>query len=346
MVTRRARLILFLVLIASLILPACASNETKKVCVVLDTGGENDRGFNEYTLKGARQAATEAGLDFAHIVSTSEEDYARHINRFVEEDCGLILTVGFLMADATATAARENPDIQFAIIDVEYFPGAGCPAEVEDCYTEAGGLSNVTSLMFAEDQVGFLAGTLAGCMTQTGVIGSVSGMEIPPVVRFVVGYQNGAQSFNPDIETLNVYIPQFNDPYTGKQEGERQIKAGADILFGVGGNTGNGGLLAASDMGLMTIGVDVDQFLTFPEIAPSLLTSASKNVDVAAYNAVKAYADGTLEGGQRQSNVANDGVGLAPYHQWEGKIPEECKAAVEKASEGLISGVVSTGYGS
>lgn len=346
MVNRRVRLVLFLVLVTSLILTACASEETKKVCVVLDTGGENDRGFNEYTLKGARQAALEAGLDFAHIVSTSEEDYAVHIDRFVEERCGLILTVGFLMADATAAAARENPDIQFAIIDVEYFPGAGCPVEVEDCYTEAGGLSNVTSLMFAEDQVGYLAGTLAGCMTQTGIIGSVSGMEIPPVVRFVVGYQNGAKSFNPDIETLNVYIPEFNDPYTGKQEGEKQIKAGADIIFGVGGNTGNGGLLAASDMDLMTIGVDVDQFLTFPEIAPSLLTSASKNVDVAAYNAVKAYADGTLTGGPRQSNVTNDGVGLAPYHEWESKIPEECKAAVEKASEGLISGVISTGYGS
>lgn len=346
MVYRRVRLILFLVLVASAILSACASNETKKVCVVLDTGGENDKGFNEYTLKGARQAAQEAGLDFAHIVSTSEEDYASHINRFVEERCGLILTVGFLMADATAAAARENPDIEFAIIDVEYFPGIGCPAEVEDCYTEEGGLNNVTSLIFAEDQVGYLAGTLAGCMTQTGVIGSVSGMEIPPVARFVVGYQNGARSFNPDIEALNVYIPEFNDPYTGKQEGEKQIKTGADIIFGVGGNTGNGGLLAASDMNLMTIGVDVDQFLTFPEIAPSLLTSASKNVDVAASNAVKAYANGTLDGGRRQSTVANDGVGLAPYHEWESKIPEECKAAVEKATEGLISGVINTGYDS
>jgi basic membrane protein A len=99
-------------------------------------------------------------------------------------------------------------------------------------------------------------------------------------------------------------------------------------------------------MDLMTIGVDVDQFLTFPEIASSLLTSASKKVDVAAYNAVKAYAEGTLTGGPRQSNVANNGVGLAPYHEWESKIPEECQAAVEKASEGLINGVISTGYGS
>ena len=101
--------------------------------------------------------------------------------------------------------------------------------------------------MFAEDQVGYLAGVLAGCMSESGVIGTVSGMEIPPVVKYVVGYQTGAKSQNPDIETLNVYIPDFNDPATGKQAGETMIADGADILFGVGGNTGNGGLLAAHE---------------------------------------------------------------------------------------------------
>ncbi len=338
------RWLALVILVMTAILTACSSGEPGKVCVVLDTGGENDKNFNEFTLRGARSAAQEASLPFAHIVTRSDEDYVPYINNFVEEDCGLILTVGFLMAEATADAARANPDTKFAIIDVEYVPGFGCPADVESCYSEEGGLKNVTSLVFAEDEVGYLAGTLAGCMTETGIVGSVSGMEIPPVVRFVTGYQSGARAINPAVKTLNIYIPEFNDGYTGKQEGEKLIKAGADIIFGVGGNTGNGGLLAAHDMGLMVIGVDVDQYNTFPEVRASLLTSASKNVNVAAANAVMAYANGQLEGGLRLSTVKNGGVGLAPYHEWEDRIPIECKVAVEAATRGLANDTVTTGY--
>lgn len=344
----RAHCVLVLVLLLSFIIGACSTPREQKVCVVLDTGGENDRNFNQFTLEGARRAAREAGLPFDHIVTTSDEDYLPYIRNYVEDGCGLILTVGFLMRDATAIVAMENQDVHFAIIDAEYFPGdvfvpgvLECPNTVESCYTEEGGLANVTSLIFAEDQAGYLAGTLAGCMTKTGVIGSVSGMEIPPVVRFVTGYQNGARAFRPDVQTLNSYSPEFNDAYTGKIEGDKQVAAGADVIFGVGGNTGNGGLLAASDLGLMTIGVDVDQYEILPEVRPSLLTSAAKNVDVAAADAVRAYAEGTLAGGSQRSTVANEGVGLAPYHDWEDKIPQECKDAVDLAAAGLAAGTIS-----
>jgi len=338
--------IVLIVTVLALIISACSSggDEAQKVCAVLDTGGENDKSFNEFTLKGAREAAEEEGLEFSHIVSESDSDYEKNIENFVNEGCGLIVTVGFLMGDATAAAAREYPDVKFAIIDNAYFPGLGCDENVADCYTEEGGLSNVTSLMFAEDEVGYLAGVLAGCMSETGVIGSVSGMEIPPVVRFVVGYQTGAASQNPDIETLNVYIPDFNDPTTGKQAGQTQIDEGADVIFGVGGNTGNGGLLAAHEAGLLAIGVDVDQYNTYPEVASSLITSAAKNMDVATGDAVRAYAAGELEGGIQLATVANSGVGLAPYHDQDSNIPDECKAAVEEAQAGLADGSIDTGY--
>lgn len=343
MTRKRLSIGLLMVVVVGMVVPACSNNAPGQVCVVLDTGGENDKGFNEFTLKGAREAAREAELEFAHIVTTSDEDYGPYIKSFVEEGCGLIFTVGFLMAQATAEAARANPDIHFAIIDFEYVPGDGCSEEVDSCYTAEGGLANVTSLTFAEDQAGYLAGTLAGCMTQTNVIGSVSGMEIPPVVRFVTGYQNGARAENPTVTTLNEYLPDFNDAYTGKRVGERQIAKGADVIFGVGGNTGNGGLLAAHDIGLMTIGVDVDQYYTFPEITSSLLTSASKNVDVAAARAVRDYAFGSLASGPLEETVSSGGVGLAPYHDWESRIPDECKAAVQEATDGLKNGTVSTG---
>ncbi len=345
----RARCVLILILLLALLISACSTPVERKVCVVLDTGGENDRNFNQFTLEGARGAAREAGLPFDHIVTTSDEDYLPYIRNFVDQGCGLILTVGFLMHDATAVVAMDNPNVHFAIIDADYNPGEiydeahACPETVDSCYSEAGGLANVTSLMFAEDQAGYLAGTLAGCMTETGIIGSVSGMEIPPVVRFVSGYQNGARAIRPDVQTLNSYSAEFNDAYNGKIQGDKQVAAGADVIFGVGGNTGNGGLLAASDMGLMTIGVDVDQYDIFPEAQASLLTSAAKNVDLAAADAVRAYAEGTLVGGIREATVATGGVGLAPYHDWEDKIPEECKTAVNQAAQGLVAGTIDTG---
>lgn len=342
--TRKPLSILISMLIfLSVALSACDTSQ-KEVCIVLDTGGENDKSFNEYSLKGAREAAAEMGLDFAHVVSSSPNEYGTNIENFVEEGCDMIITVGFLMGDATAEAARENPDVTFAIIDAAYFPGAGCSVDASDCYTEEGGLGNVTSLMFAEDEVGYLAGTLAACMSETGTIGSVAAVEIPPVVRFVTGYQNGAKAFDPDIETLNVYIPDFNDPADGKQAGETQIYNGADVIFGVGGNTGNAALLAAHEAGVMAIGVDVDQYNTFPDVAPSLLTSAMKNMDVAAGNAVRAYAKGELLPGILMSNMANDGIGLAPFHDLDDQVPDACKTAVNIAASGLKRRVVDTGY--
>ena len=343
---KRLGILIVAIMVLSMVITACGGGEASadKVCVVLDTGGENDKSFNEFTLKGAREAAAANDLEFAHIVSEAASDYEKNIENFVDEGCGLIITVGFLMGDATAAAARANPDVQFAIVDVSYFPGLGCDEGVSDCYSEEGGLGNITSLMFAEDEVGYLAGTLAACMTETNVIGTVSGMEIPPVVKFVVGYQNAAKAVNPDIETMNVYIPDFNDPATGKQAGQTQINSGADVIFGVGGNTGNGGLLAAHEQGLMAIGVDVDQYFTYPEVQASLLTSAAKNMDVAAGQAVEAFANGELQAGIVTGTVANGGIGLAPYHDWEDKIPDECKAAVDAAAEGLADGSIATGY--
>lgn len=336
MLHKRFNVLLVTMMVLSVILAACAGGAgAQKACAVLDTGGENDKSFNEFTLKGAREAAEEEGMEFAYIVSEAASDYEKNIQNFVDEGCGLIVTVGFLMGDSTAAAARANPDVKFAIVDYAY-------ADAD--YTEEGGLSNVTSLMFAEDEVGYLAGTLAACMSETNVIGSVSGMEIPPVVRFVTGYQNAAKTLKPDIQTLNVYIPDFNDPATGKQAGLDFLGQNADVIFGVGGNTGNGGLLAAHEAGKMGIGVDVDQYNTYPEVAASLMTSAAKNMDVATANAVREYAAGTLTGGIQLATVANSGVGLAPYHDWDSKIPAECKEAVEAARQGLADGTISTGY--
>jgi basic membrane protein A len=235
------------------------------------------------------------------------------------------------MGDATARAARTHPDTWFAIVDNSYTPGFGCPETAKDCYTEEVGLSRVTSLMFAEDEVAYPAGVLAACMSESGTLATVAGVEIPPVVRLVTGFESGAHAFRPDVETLHQYIPDFNDPDTGKSVAQGFISEGADVIFGAAGNTGNGGLLAAKEAGVMAIGVDVDQYFTYPEVREALLTSAAKNMDVAVHAAVSDFAAGRLEPGIRVSTLANGGIGLAPYHDWENRIPQKCKDAVADA---------------
>ncbi|HSH01147.1 MAG TPA: BMP family ABC transporter substrate-binding protein [Anaerolineae bacterium] len=335
-------------IVVSLVLPlfllsACGGQAgPERVCVVLDREGETDKGFNEFSLKGAREAAERNGLAFQHVITPGDNQYKRMIDNFVEDGCDLIITVSFLMGDATAEAAREYPDVHFAIVDLDYGSGYGCDENVDSCYTEEGGLTNVTSLMFAEDEVGFLAGALAACMSETDVIGVVGGMAIPPVVRFVDGYTAGARHYNENVTVLSTYLDTFEDTTRGKLEGEAMLDEGADVLFAAAGLAGNGTLLAAHEQGAMAIGVDVDQYLTFPEVGSSLLTSASKKVDVATGDAVDAFAAGELESGIRLSTLKNEGVGLTPYHEFEDQVMDICDSAVKTARTGIITGRLST----
>jgi basic membrane protein A len=340
-----------LMLVASMVLSACggaaAPGGKLKVGLVTDVGGVNDKSFNQSAWVGTQKGAQEFGMDAKYIESKQPTDYEKNIDQFATEKYDVIITVGFLMGDATAVKAKQYPNIKFAIIDNAYFPTKGvayCDDTKKDCYVD-GGLTNVTSLMFQEDQVGYLAGVLAAGMSKTGVVCSVAGMEIPPVVRFVVGYQNGAKWMKPDIKTpLNVYIPSFTDPAKGKEVGNSMIGQGCDVVFGVGGNTGNGGLLAAKEKGLMAIGVDVDQYNTYPEVKDALLSSAAKNVDAAVYEYLKAVNGKTSKAGVFTANLSNGGIGLAPYHDWDSKIPQAVKDKVKEAADGLKSGTLQTGY--
>jgi basic membrane protein A len=325
---------------------AAPAAKALKVGLVTDVGGVNDKSFNQSAWAGVQKAMADLGVEAKFIESKQPTDYEKNIDAFATEGYDAIVTVGFLMGDATAKKAKEYPNIKFAIIDNAYFPtkdSPSCNDTAKDCYAD-GGLTNVTSLMFQEDEVGYLAGVLAACMSKSGVIGSVAGMEIPPVVRFVTGYQTGAKSVNPDVKTLNQYIPSFTDPAKGKEVGLAMLAQKADVIFGVGGNTGNGGLTAAKEKGAMGIGVDVDQYLTFPDVKDILITSAAKNVDVAVYNALKDLAGGSLAAGMQTANTKNGGVGLAPYHDWDSKISQECKDKVAAASDGLKAGTLKTGY--
>ncbi len=306
-----------------------------RVALVTDLGRVNDGTFNEFAHLGALQASEEFGLEYRFIETQAQADYENNIQTMVDEEFDIIVTVGFLIQDQTAAAAAANPDIFFIGVDQFYAPGT-----VTD---------NLIGLQFREDQAGFLAGALAAMMTESGTVGVVAGVEIPPVKKFRNGFDNGAQYVNPDINLLGVYVPSFIDPALGASTAEQLIGEGADVIFGAGGPTGSGGIAAAAASGAYVIGVDQDEYTTTfgggsAPGADRILSSAIKRVDVSVYDQIKAVIDGTFAGnGIAIYEAENDGIGLADFHDTDGDIPAAVKAKLEEIFAALADGTLNTG---
>ncbi|MBT4948607.1 MAG: BMP family ABC transporter substrate-binding protein, partial [Actinobacteria bacterium] len=265
------------------------------------------------------------------VESTDPKDYAANIGQFVAKEYDTIVTVGFLMAEASALAATENPNINF--VGVDQFQGETLP--------------NLTGLIFAEDQAGYAAGYLAGLMTETNKVGAVLGTDtVPPVLYFGEGYRNGVIAANPEAEVTVVYhepANAFTDPEWGAAEAKKQVTQGADVVFGAGGGTGNGALIEIakspeSGTSVFCIGVDIDQYFTVPQAQSCLLTSAEKKLVSGTSELVLKSFDGTFPGGNYEGLT-----GLAPYHDTEDAVPAEVKTAVEEVIAGLDDGSIGTG---
>ncbi len=323
-----------------------------KVGLVTDTGGVNDQAFNQLAWEGIQKAAKDMGFQAKFSESKQLTDYEKNIDAFATAGDNVIITVGSLMGDVTALKAKQYPNIKFAIIDNAYTPTSGsqvCADTVNDCYAD-GGLTNVTSLMFAEDQVGFLAGVLAGGMSKSGFVCSISSMRTPASDRYVISFHGGAtwqagselkvMNNYINIKTTNENVPAFADATQGKETALKLIGKGCDVVFGVGGNTVNGVLLAAKENNLPAIGADVDQYNAYPQAQDALLSSAQKNVDAAVYNYLRTVADGSVKAGISTGTLQNGGVGLAPFHDWDSKIPADLKAQIQKASDGIKDGSI------
>jgi basic membrane protein A len=207
----------------------------------------------------------------------------------------------------------------------------------------------LSGIQFREDQAGFLAGALAGMMTETGVVGVVAGNEIPPVKRFRQAFDNGARYVRPDIELLGVYLPTFTDPALGASAAEQMIGEGADVIFGAGGQTGSGAIKTAAEQGVYVIGVDQDEYYTTfgrgdAPGAAYLLTSAVKRVDIAVYTQIQAVLDGTFVGnGNVLYDAANQGIGYADYHETSDDVPATVKERMESILQQLADGSLTTG---
>ncbi|MEI8308328.1 MAG: BMP family ABC transporter substrate-binding protein [Chloroflexales bacterium] len=337
---------------------AAGTNSSKpRVALVTDTGKVNDGTFNQFAYEGAKKATDELGLEFTYIETQASADYVKNIQTLVDEKYDVIITVGFLLADATQAAAAAHPEIAFIGVDQTYSSKApvatvatAAEAPTVPATEDSAMTNNLVTLRFREDQAGFLAGALAGMMTKSGTVGIVAGMEIPPVKKYRNGYENGAKYVNPNVNPVGVYVPSFSDSALGASTAEQMIGDGADVIFGAGGQTGSGGIKAAAAKGVYVIGVDQDEYAgpTFQGgKAPGsakVLTSAIKRVDVAVYDQIKAIAGGTFKGKRAVIYEAKDnGVGLAPYHGTDAAISAAVKARIDEIQKALADGTLTTG---
>src|SRR2546422_2849279 len=302
-----------------------------QVGLVTDIGKVDDRTFNEFAYKGMMRAVKEFGLKSAFIETQQPTDYEKNIEQFASTGYDVVITVGFMLGDATKKIAQKYPQVHFAIVDFAYDPP----------------VTNIVGLLFGEDQAGFLAGALAGLVTKSKTVGMVAGADLPPVVRFRKGYEAGVKHVCSECEILGVYIDSFTDPARGKTAALSQIDEGADVIFGGGGATGSGAILGAAQAGAWVIGVDQDEYLTTfkqgeSQGANKLLSSAMKRVDNAVYGVIKMAVDGTFKGGTQVFDASNDGIGLAPFHATESAIPDAVKTQLQELAAGLKAGTIKT----
>ncbi len=319
-----------------------------KACEVTDVGGVDDKGFNQKAYKGVTDAADQLGVEAAVLESQAETDYAPNIQAFVDQGCNVIVTVGFLLGDATMTAANANPDIPFTIVDYAY-------GENEDG-TPMITNNNVLGQVFNTDEAAFLAGYLAAGTTKSGKVGTFGGINIPPVTIFMDGFYYGVQKYNADngtkVEVLGwdpktqkgLFTENFEKLDDGRTFAQNLVDEGADIVMPVAGPVGLGSAALATELGtdkLMIIGVDSDQYESDTANQAVYLTSVLKNMDVTTFNAIKAVADGTFAGGVTVGTLANGGVGLAPYHDMDSMVSPELKDQMTALQAGIIDGSVS-----
>ncbi|MCA9945301.1 MAG: BMP family ABC transporter substrate-binding protein [Anaerolineales bacterium] len=316
----------------------CFSEELFCVGLVTDVGEIDDKSFNQSAWEGVQRAEAELGAQVDFIETSDAKDYAANIGLFADAGYDVIVTVGFALGEATAEAAAQYPDINF--VGVDQFQAWEFDGD------DTTNIPNLAGLIFNEDKAGFLAGALAGLLTETNTIAAVLGTDlVPPVVAFKEGYENGALYTNPDITSISTYHPggldvAFTDPEWGASTAAQAIGQGADVIFGAGGKTGNGALIeVAGNDGLFCIGVDSDQWETVPEAHSCLVSSAMKLITPGVFDLVSASQSGSFPAG----NFVGD-VGLAPFHDFDGVVSDEIKATLDEINAGLQDGSIETGY--
>ncbi len=320
---------------------ATADGAGFKACMVSDSGGFDDKGFNQTSHKGMLDAKAELGIETGEVESQTTADYAKNIQSMVDANCNMIVTAGFLISDDTLAEAKKNPDTEFAIVD-NYDPKTFPPVK------------NLKPLVFNTAQSSFLAGYLAAGMTKTKKLGTFGGVKIPTVTIFMDGFSQGVDYYNQqkstDVQVLGwdaakqdgQFTGDFEDIKGGQRTAQGLISQGADIVFPVAGPAGLGALQAAKASGgkVNAIWVDTDGCVSAETYCASIITSVNKAMDVAVRDTIAAAKDGSFSNEPYVGSLENDGTGLTPFHEFESKVPAELKSELEALKADIISGKI------
>ncbi|KGF67690.1 membrane protein [Hoeflea sp. BAL378] len=328
-----------LAIAAGLFLASATVASAFTACQVTDTGGIDDNSFNQTAWKGVLDAKEKLGIEGRYLESQAETDYEANINSLLGGNCDVIITVGFLLGDATKKAAEANPDQKFSIVDYAYDPA----------------VPNILGQVYATDEAAFLAGYLAAGMSKSGVLGVFGGINIPPVTIFMDGFHAGAAYYNEQkgasVTVLGwdpkaregLFTNNFDSLDDGRAFAQNLYDEGADIVLPVAGPVGLGSATLAAELGtdkLKIIGVDADLYLTDPERKQVYLTSVTKRMDATVFDVIKQAMDGKFEGGILLGSLANGGVDLAPFHDMEDAVPAELKQELEAIRAGIVDGSI------
>jgi len=310
-------------------------------CMVTDQGGIDDRSFNASAWAGLQAAEASQGIEVKYVTSKSESDYTPNVSSLVAEDCGIIVTVGFSLGDATRTAANENADETFTIVD-------------ENPTNDGEPIENVKPLLFNTAEAAYLGGYLAAGMTETGTVATFGGIKLPTVAVFMDGFADGVDKYNEDngtdVKLLGwdkekqdgSFAGKFDSPTDGKNLAKNFIQQGADIIMPVAGGTGLGAAAAAQESGgkVAVIWVDQDGYTSAEQYKEVFLTTVEKNIANSVETATTEAVNGEFTNTPYIGTLANDGVGLAPYHDYESKVPAELTTQIEALKAQIIDGTI------
>ncbi|KSU66642.1 BMP family lipoprotein [Arthrobacter sp. NIO-1057] len=308
-------------------------------CIVSDSGGFDDQSFNESSYRGLKNAEKDLGITVKQAESKSNADFTTNLQGMMGANCNLTITVGFLLADATADAAAKNPDSHFAIVDKQYEKN----------------IDNVKPIIYDTAQAAFLAGYAAAAASETGTVATFGGMQIPTVTIFMDGFADGVAKYNEDkgenVKLLGwdkkkqngTFSGDFEKQDKGKQITKNFISAGADVIMPVAGPVGKGAGAAVAEANkggdkAKLIWVDSDGYLTAPDYKDYMLTSVVKTMDTAVEDVIKADAEGKFDATPYIGTLENEGVALAPFHDFDSSIGEDTKKEIEALKAQIISG--------
>jgi basic membrane protein A len=315
-----------------------------KACMVSDAGGFDDKSFNQSGFEGLQRAVSELGVTEAHVESKSDADYTPNIESLISENCDLIIGVGFLLEDPIQAAAEANPDINFALVDSSFSDADFNPVT----------LDNAKPILFDTSQAAYLAGYLAAGVTKSGTIGTFGGIQLPSVTIFMDGLADGIAKYNEDngaavkllgwdkASQTGVFVGNFDSQDDGKNTGQSLLDQGADIVMPVAGPVGLGtaSVIQAAGGDDLLIGVDSDWALTAPDYSSIILTSVMKEIGAAVFDTIKEAADGSFTSDPYVGTLENEGLGLAPFHDNESRVPADLASKVDALKADIISGKI------